>query len=178
MTYIQINPNPTAQLQVGCTTKRRAYLVTRFIPHDRVRMEYKAHYWKEEPTDRPSPKGTFSSSSSSRSSQNDPEWWIPTLQLSTAGRLESCHSYRLPQGGRISLRFSRSLGEWLGHNMDDDDSSSSSTTTTCLQMTHHWSGQHITEATVRGNLNDWKATARMTVGHQQFLGHTTTTTTS
>lgn len=156
-TYVAIKPNPMAHFQVGGNTKRQGYILTRLIPHDRLSVEYKAHWNRQEvppevvlPTKVPG-------------CQNDPEWWIPTMQISTAGRLEARNSYRLQNGGRISLHWSRSLG-WLDHW-------DSTTTNLQLKWTQPWSAHHTTEATIRGMLCDLPSTARAAVVHRHFTSY-------
>lgn len=152
-TYIEIKPNPMVQFQVGGTTKKKGHVLARLIPHNRLSMEYKAHLNEQL---RPSDELVSTP-------RNDPEWWIPNMQISTTGRLESRNSYRLQNGGSISLYWSRSLG-WF-----DQFHASSTTTNLQLTMTQRWSAHHVTDTTIRGNLNDLRGTTRLTVAHQQFL---------
>jgi hypothetical protein len=156
----QHTQHDACSLELGTNTLRQAYMLARAPisllgeSTPRLHAEYKA-LWNDHYANKHPPM-------LSQSQEHDPDWWIPKLQISTSGQLESSHTFGWRNRGRISLRWSRSLG-WFG----DVDSS----TRVRLEVMQRLSAHHTTTATLHGILEDLPETAHVTLTHQHHVRH-------
>ena len=146
----------SSSLEFGGNSMRQCHVVAR-VPisfvgeaHPRIHAEYKA-LWNDY-NRKHAPKF--------HTQQQDPDWWIPDLRISTSGQLESSNTFSWKNRGCISLRWGRSLG-WFG----DVDSS----TRVRLEVMQCLSAHHSTTATVQGVLEDLPETLHMTLAHQHHF---------
>ncbi len=159
----QLDQHDACSMEIGGNSIRQAHVVAR-VPVSlsgestpRFHAEYKA-IWNDPITHAKNPPPKLS-----RSQQN-PDWWIPDLQISTSGQLESSNTFCWKNRARISLRWSRSLG-WFG----DSDSS----TRVRLEVTQRLSAHHSTTATLHGILEALPETVHVTLTHQHHVRYLT-----
>jgi len=161
-----LSSSPTNQaccLELGIKSNRQAHLIGR-ITGRRLTMEYNANLLSNG-NDEAVPSVPLSSQ---QQTNNDPDWWIPNMSISTGGRLESTNILRLPKRTSIRLRWSRSLG-WFGSDNEE--------TSVKLEVMQRHSPNHDTTATIQGILEDLQATTHVTLAHQhRHHQHATTTT--
>jgi hypothetical protein len=139
-----------ACLEIGLSSKPQATIMAQFIPHYRVNLVYNARIEAvASDGDTPPPFAP-----------NKDDWWMPDLELSTSGRLQSSNYVSFRDRSSIRLLWSRSLG-WFG----TDDAS----TAVQLQLTQSLNRNHLTCATLHGTLEELQETAQITLSHEQRI---------
>ena len=94
--------------------------------------------------------------------QNESDPWIPSIQMTTSGRLESCNtwSWGCRKQGSATVRLSQSLG-WFG----DSDT----LTRLRFDVTQRFSNSHTTSLSLQGIPSDWGKTMYVTLCHEHDL---------